>query len=57
MKEVTIRIEGTLQVPYDATESEIIEAVEFNVGINGQMSMDNPIGMDLVWSDGSVEIV
>ena len=56
MKEVTVRIEGTLQVPEEATESEIIEAVEFNIGLNGQMELDNPIGMELEWIEGSVDI-
>ena len=56
MKEVSIRIEGTILVPEDATDEQITEAVEFAVGINGQMSLDNPVGMDLEWNDGSVEI-
>ena len=56
MKEVSIRIEGTIIIPDDVTDEQINEAVEFSVGLNAQMEMDNPIGMDLEWKDGSVEI-
>lgn len=56
MKEVTIRIEGTMLVPDTATDAQIEEAVEFCVGLNGQIDLDNPVGMDLIWSNGSVEI-
>ena len=34
----------------------IQEAVEFAVGLNGTMKTDNPIGYDLDWTDGDVEI-
>lgn len=56
MKEVSIRIEGTILVPDEATDEQIVDAAEFAVGLNGQMEMDNPVGMDLEWKDGSVEI-
>lgn len=53
---VEVRIEGVIDVSDDATESEIQEAVEFAVGLNCQMSIDNPVGYDLEWDSGSVEI-
>lgn len=43
-------------VPDEATDEQIVDAAEFAVGLNGQMEMDNPVGMDLEWKDGSVEI-
>ena len=57
MKRISIRIEGTIEVPDEATTDDIQEAVEFAVGLNGTMSMDNPIGYDLEWTDGEVEII
>lgn len=53
---VEVRIEGVIDVSDDATEQEIQEAVEFAVGLNGQMAVDNPVGYDLEWDSGSVEI-
>jgi len=53
---VEVRIEGVIDVRDDATEQEIQEAVEFAVGLNGQMAVDNPVGYDLEWDNGSVEI-
>ena len=43
MREVEVTIFGTLQVPDDADEDEIIEAIEFNIGLNGQMASDNSV--------------
>ena len=43
-------------MPDEATDEQIEEAVEFAVGLNGQMESDNPVGMDLDWKEGSVEI-
>ena len=57
MKRISIRIEGTIEVPDEATTDNIQEAVEFAVGLNGTMSMDNPIGYDLDWTNGDVEII
>lgn len=56
MREVGITIFGTLQVPDDADEDEIIEAIEFNIGLSGSMSSDNPIMYDLDWVDGCVTV-
>lgn len=56
MKEVEVEIRGTILVPDEATDEQIEEAVEFAVGLNGQMESDNPVGMDLDWKEGSVEI-
>jgi len=53
---VEVRIEGVIEVGDDATEEQIQEAVEFAVGYSGQMTMDNPVGMDLEWDDCDVEI-
>ena len=53
---VEVRIEGVIEVDDNATEEQIQEAVEFAVGYSGQMSLDNPIGMDLEWDDCDVEI-
>ena len=53
---VEVRIEGVIEVDDNATEEQIQEAVEFAVGLNGQMAMDNPVGIDLDWDSGSVEI-
>lgn len=53
---VEVHIEGVIDVNDDATEQEIQEAVEFAVGLNGQMAVDNPVGYDLEWDSGSVEI-
>ena len=53
---VEVRIEGVIEVDDNATEEQIQEAVEFAIGLNGQMAMDNPVGMDLDWDSGSVEI-
>ena len=57
MKKINIRIKGTIEVPDEATTDDIQEAVEFAVGLNGTMKADNPIGYDLDWTDGEVEIV
>lgn len=57
MKTVEVKIEGTISVPDEATDEQIQEAVEFAVGINGQMSLNNPVQMDLDWEQGSVEII
>ena len=56
MKKIQIRLEGTIEVPDEATNDDIQEAVEFAVGLNGTMKTDNPIGSDLEWTDGEVEI-
>lgn len=53
---VNVRIEGTITVPDEATMDEIQEAVEFAVGLNGQMACENPVGYDLDWGKGDVEI-
>ncbi len=53
---VEVRIEGVIEVDDNATEEQIQEAVEFAVGYCGQMSLDNPVGMDLEWDDCNVEI-
>ena len=53
---VNIKIKGTIEVDDDATYEEIQEAVEFAVGLNGSMAVDNPVGMDLEWVDGNVEV-
>ena len=53
---VEVRIEGVIEVDDDATEEQIQEAVEFAIGYNGQMAMDNPVGMDLEWDNCYVEI-
>ena len=56
MREVEVTIFGTLQVPDDADEDEIIEAIEFNIGLNGQMASDNSVGDYLDWVDGHVTV-
>lgn len=53
---VEVRIEGVIEVDDNATEEQIQEAVEFAVGLNGQMALDNPVGYDLEWDNGDVEI-
>ena len=53
---VDIKIRGTIEVDDNATYGEIQEAVEFAVGLNGCMAVDNPVGMDLEWTDGNVEV-
>lgn len=53
---VDIEIRGTIEVPDKSTYEEVQEAVEFAVGLNGQMACDNPVGMDLEWTDGNVEV-
>ena len=54
---VEVRIEGVIEVDDNATEEQIQEAVEFAVGLNGQMALDNPVGFDLDWDNGDVEIM
>lgn len=54
---VEVRIEGVIEVDDNATEEQIQEAVEFAVGLNGQMALDNPVGIDLDWDSGDVEIM
>lgn len=54
---VEVRIEGVIEVDDNATEEQIQEAVEFAVGLNGQMALDNPVGYDLDWDSGDVEIM
>ena len=56
MKEVEVSIFGTLKVPDDADEDEIIEAIEFNVGLSGSMASDNPVSDYLDWVDGCVTV-
>ena len=56
MKEVEMRIFGTLKVPDGADEDEIIEAIEFNVGLSGSMASDNPVSDYLDWVDGCVTV-
>ncbi|MBQ9638823.1 MAG: hypothetical protein IJV22_04630 [Bacteroidales bacterium] len=57
MKTIDVTISGRLLVPEEASYDEIYEAVRFNVGLNGQMSIDNPVGMDLEWvAEDIVEI-
>ena len=56
MKEVEVKIFGTLKVPDDADEDEIIEAIEFNVGLSGGMASDNSVSDYLDWVDGSVTV-
>ncbi len=53
---IRVHIEGVIDVDDNATEEQIQEAVEFAVGLNGQMSLDNPVGMDLEWVEGNVEV-
>ena len=53
---VDVKIKGTIEVDDSATYEEIQEAVEFAVGLNGSMATDNPVGMDLEWTDGNVEV-
>ncbi|MBR6031357.1 MAG: hypothetical protein IKP36_05270 [Bacteroidaceae bacterium] len=53
---VEIRIEGVIEVDDNVTEEQIQEAVEFAVGLNGQMAIDNPVGYDIEWDKGDVEI-
>ena len=54
---VEVRIDGVIEVDDNATEEQIREAVEFAVGLNGQMALDNPVGYDLDWDSGDVEIM
>lgn len=54
---VEVRIDGVIEVDDNATEEQIQEAVEFAVGLNGQMALDNPVGYDLDWDSGDVEIM
>ena len=54
MREVEVSISGTLKVPDGADEDEIIEAIEFNIGLNGCISPGNPMMDDLDWVDGYV---
>ena len=56
MREVEVTIFGTLQVPDDADEDEIIEAIEFNIGLYGWMASDNSVGDYLDWVDGHVTV-
>ena len=56
MKEVEVTIFGTLIVPDDADEDEIIEAIEFNIGLSGSMASDNPVSDYLDWVDGYVTV-
>ena len=53
---VDVEIRGTIEVPDESTYEEVQEAVEFSVGLNGQMACGNPVGMDLEWTDGNVEV-
>ena len=54
MREVEVSISGTLKVPDCADEDEIIEAIEFNIGLNGSIPSGNPVMDDLDWVDGYV---
>ena len=54
---VEVRIDGVIEVDDNATEEQIQEAVEFAIGLNGQMALDNPVGYDLDWDSGDVEIM
>lgn len=56
MREVEVSIFGTLKVPDGADEDEIIEAIEFNVGLSGSMASDNPVSDYLDWVDGCVTV-
>ena len=56
MREVEVSIFGTLKVPDGADEDEIIEAIKFNIGLNGSISSDNPMMDDLDWVDGCVTV-
>ena len=56
MREVEVTIFGTLKVPDGADEDEIIEAIEFNIGLNGSISSGNPMMDDLDWVDGCVTV-
>lgn len=56
MKQVRVHINGYISVPDEATDKQIEEAVEFAVGINGNMSKDNPVDYDLEWESGWVQI-
>lgn len=56
MKEVEVIIYGTLKVPDDADEDDIIEAIEFNVGLSGSMASDNSVSDYLDWVDGRVTV-
>ena len=51
-----VRIDGVIEVDDNATEEQIQEAVEFAVGLNRQMALDNPVSYDLDWDSGDVEI-
>lgn len=53
---VDIEIRGTIEVPDESTYEEIQEAVEFAVGLNGQMACDNPVGDEIDWTYGNVEV-
>ena len=53
---VEVRIDGVIEVDDNATEEQIQEAVEFAVGLNRQMALDNPVSYDLDWDSGDVEI-
>ena len=56
MKQIDIKIKGTIEVPDEATYEEIEKAVKFSVGLGCEIELDNPIGDEIEWVDGDVEI-
>ncbi|MBR5950748.1 MAG: hypothetical protein IKZ87_04865 [Actinomycetaceae bacterium] len=52
MKSVKINIVGYIRVPDEATEKDIEEAVEFNVGLRCQIASENPVGDSPNWENG-----
>ena len=54
MKKVRVEIDGYVEVPEEATQKQIEEAVNFQLGL-GSMGADNPIG-EPDWDYADVEV-